>query len=182
MAREPILSAENELNPEEDRVLRPKSMEEMIGQRSVYERLQIAVDAAIKRGEPLGHILLDGPPGLGKTTFAMCIPNSMGVPVQLASGAALAAPKDIVPYLTNAAERSVLFIDEIHRLPTAVEEFLYTAMEDFRIDIVHGDGANARTLNLWLKPFTLIGADHTSRYALGPTPGSISTARTSRLL
>jgi Holliday junction DNA helicase RuvB len=158
MAREPILSADTEAGTEEDRVLRPKSMEEMIGQRSVYERLHIAVDAAIKRNEPLGHILLDGPPGLGKTTFAMCIPSSMNVPIQMASGAALAAPKDIIPYLTNASERSVLFIDEIHRLPTVVEEFLYTAMEDFRVDIVHGDGANARTLSLWLKPFTLIGA------------------------
>ncbi len=143
---------------EEDRELRPQKMEEMIGQQSVYERLQIAVDAAGKRSEPLGHILLDGPPGLGKTTFAMCIPSSLGVPVQLTSGAALSAPKDLIPYLTNASERSVLFIDEIHRLPTAVEEYLYTAMEDFRVDIVHGDGTNARTLNLWLKPFTLIGA------------------------
>ena len=143
---------------DEDRELRPQKMEEMIGQRSVYERLQIAVDAACKRSEPLGHILLDGPPGLGKTTFAMCIPRSLGVPVQLTSGAALGAPKDLIPYLTNASERSVIFIDEIHRLPTAVEEYLYTAMEDFRVDIVHGDGTNARTLNLWLKPFTLIGA------------------------
>lgn len=168
MAREPILSAETEPVAEEDRVLRPKTMEEMIGQRSVYERLHIAVDAAMKRDEPLGHILLDGPPGLGKTTFAMCIPKSLGVPVQLTSGAALAAPKDIVPYLTNASARSVLFIDEIHRLPTVVEEFLYTAMEDFRVDIVHGDGANARTLNLWLKPFTLIGA--TTRAGLLSAP------------
>jgi Holliday junction DNA helicase RuvB len=133
-------------------------MGEMIGQRDVYERLQIAVDAAIKRDEPLGHILLDGPPGLGKTTFAMCIPRSLGVPVQLTSGPTLTAPKDLIPYLTNASEKSVLFIDEIHRLPKAVEEYLYTAMEDFRVDIVHGDGTNARTLNLWLKPFTLIGA------------------------
>jgi Holliday junction DNA helicase RuvB len=133
-------------------------MQEMVGQRKVYQRLHIAVDAAQKRGEPLGHILLDGPPGLGKTTFAMCIPRALGVNIQLTSGAAIVAPKDLVPYLTNADERSVLFIDEIHRLPAAVEEYLYTAMEDFRIDIVHGDGTNARTLNLWLKPFTLIGA------------------------
>ena len=168
MAREPILSAETDISSEEDRVLRPQSMEQMIGQRAVYERLQIAVDAAMKREEPLGHILLDGPPGLGKTTFATCIPRSLGVPVQLTSGAALTAPKDLVPYLTNASHRSVLFIDEIHRLPTAVEEYLYTAMEDFRVDIVHGDGANARTLNLWLKPFTLIGA--TTRAGLLSAP------------
>jgi Holliday junction DNA helicase RuvB len=157
MSREPILHQSPEPNDDE-RVLRPQTMDQMIGQRDVYERLQIAVDAAQKRGDPLGHILFDGPPGLGKTTFAMCIPRALGVNVQLTSGAALQAPKDLVPYLTNADERSVLFIDEIHRLPTAVEEYLYTAMEDFRIDIVHGDGTNARTLNLWLKPFSLIGA------------------------
>ena len=151
-----------------DRDLRPRSMDQMIGQRQVYERLQIAVDAATKRGEALGHLLLDGPPGLGKTTFAMCIPRDLGVNVQFTSGAAISAPKDIVPYLTNADERSVLFIDEIHRLPTAVEEYLYTAMEDFRVDIVHGEGTTARTLNLWLKPFTLIGA--TTRAGLLSAP------------
>ena len=140
----------------------------MVGQREVHERLGIAVDAASKRGEPLGHILLDGPPGLGKTTFATCIPRDMGVGVQIASGAALAAPKDLLPYLTNIEERSVLFIDEIHRMPKAVEEFLYPAMEDFRIDIVLGEGVNARTINLQLKPFTLIGA--TTRTGLLSAP------------
>jgi holliday junction DNA helicase RuvB len=102
--------------------------------------------------------LFDGPPGLGKTTFATCIPRDLGVPVQIASGAALAAPKDLLPYLTNLEERSVLFIDEIHRLPKAVEEFLYPAMEDYRIDVTLGEGVNARTVNIPLKPFTLIGA------------------------
>ena len=158
----------DDLNNDEDRDLRPQRMEDMIGQRDVYERLQIAVDAATKRGEALGHILLDGPPGLGKTTFAMCIPRAMGSDVQLTSGAALSAPKDLIPYLTNASERSVIFIDEIHRLPKAVEEYLYTAMEDFRVDIVHGEGTTARTLNLWLKPFTLIGA--TTRAGLLSAP------------
>ena len=143
-------------------------MRDMVGQREVHERLGIAVDAASKRGEPLGHILLDGPPGLGKTTFATCIPRDMGVAVQIASGAALAAPKDLLPYLTNIEERSVLFIDEIHRMPKAVEEFLYPAMEDFRIDIVLGEGVNARTINLQLKPFTLIGA--TTRTGLLSAP------------
>lgn len=156
MARDPIFTGSS--SEDDDRDLRPQRMEEIIGQRDVFERLQIALDAANKRGEPLGHILLDGPPGLGKTTFAMCIPRSLGVTFQLTTGAALSAPKDLVPYLTNAAERSVLFIDEIHRLPSSVEEYLYTAMEDFRVDIVHGEGTNARTLNIWLKPFTLIGA------------------------
>src|SRR6185312_13291771 len=97
-------------------------------------------------------------PGLGKTTFATCIPRELGVNVQIASGAALSAPKDLIPYLTNAEQGSVLFIDEIHRLPKAVEEFLYPAMEDFRIDIALGEGVNARTINMPLKPFTLIGA------------------------
>ena len=131
-------------------------------------RLEIAVDAAEKRQEPLGHILFDGPPGLGKTTFAICIPHDLGVGLQIASGAAMTAPKDIIPYLTNAAERSVLFIDEIHRLPKAVEEFLYPAMEDFRIDLTLGEGVNARTINMQLKPFTLIGA--TTRTGLLSAP------------
>src|ERR1700745_327476 len=130
--------------------LGPRHMSEMVGQRKVAERLAIAVDAASKRKEPLGHILLDGPPGLGKTTFATCIPRDLGVALQIASGAALAAPKDLLPYLTNAEEGSVLFIDEIHRLPKAVEEFMYPAMEDFRIDIVLGEGAGARTVNMKL--------------------------------
>jgi Holliday junction DNA helicase RuvB len=143
-------------------------MAEMIGQRAVYERLEIAIDASRKRGETLGHILLDGPPGLGKTTFATCIPNELGVSLQIASGAALSAPKDLLPYLTNAAEGSVLFIDEIHRLPIAVEEFLYPAMEDFRIDITLGDGVAARTINMPLRPFTLVGA--TTRSGLLSAP------------
>jgi Holliday junction DNA helicase RuvB len=128
----------------------------------------VAVDAARKRGDPLGHILFDGPPGLGKTTFALCIPRELGVGMQLASGPSLKAPKDLIPYLTNAEERSVLFIDEIHRLQGAVEEYLYTAMEDFRIDLVLGEGINARTHNLWLKPFTLIGATTRAGMLSGP--------------
>jgi Holliday junction DNA helicase RuvB len=179
MPREPILSgddAEEPLPPvqysaltrEEDQALRPQRMEDMVGQREVYERLKIAVDAAQIRQEPLGHILLDGPPGLGKTTFATCIPRALGVPLQIASGAALAAPKDLLPYLTNAEEGSVLFIDEIHRLPKAVEEFMYPAMEDFRVDITLGEGMNARTVNMALRPFTLIGA--TTRSGLLSAP------------
>ncbi len=156
------------MGTEEDVALRPKTMVEMVGQRQVAERLRIAVDAAIKRGEPLGHILLDGPPGLGKTTFATCIPRELGVSLQIASGAALAAPKDLLPYLTNAEQGSVLFIDEIHRLPKAVEEFMYPAMEDFRIDITLGEGMNARTVNMSLRPFTLIGA--TTRTGLLSAP------------
>jgi holliday junction DNA helicase RuvB len=167
VARESIMKQEI---PEDDKdsALRPKRIADMVGQREVIEVLQIAIDAASKRNEPLGHILFDGPPGLGKTTFATCIPREMGVSVQLASGPALKAPKDIIPYLTNLEDRSVLFVDEIHRLPKAVEEYLYTAMEDFRIDIVLGEGVSARTLNLQLKPFTLIGATTRAGMLSGP--------------
>jgi Holliday junction DNA helicase RuvB len=166
MSREPILHR-SETAAEDDR-LRPQRMRDMVGQRAVYSRLEIALDAARKRDEPLGHILFDGPPGLGKTTFATCIPRDMGVSFQIASGATLRAPKDLIPYLTNAEERSVLFIDEIHRMQKAVEEFLYPAMEDFRIDLTLGEGVNARTLNIQLKPFTLIGA--TTRTGLLSAP------------
>jgi Holliday junction DNA helicase RuvB len=180
VSREPILSAEDSapvesaapryaaLAREDDLALRPQRMEDMVGQRAVYERLKIAVDAARIRSEPLGHILLDGPPGLGKTTFATCIPRALDVPLQIASGAALAAPKDLLPYLTNAEEGSILFIDEIHRLPKAVEEFMYPAMEDFRVDITLGEGVSARTVNLSLRPFTIIGA--TTRSGLLSAP------------
>jgi Holliday junction DNA helicase RuvB len=179
MPREPILSADDTApapeafraerpSREEDTALRPQRMEDMVGQREVYERLKIAVDAALIRNEPLGHVLLDGPPGLGKTTFAMCIPKALNVPLQIASGAALAAPKDLLPYLSNAEEGSILFIDEIHRLPKAVEEFMYPAMEDFRIDITLGEGVSARTVNMSLRPFTIIGA--TTRSGLLSAP------------
>ena len=143
---------------ESEAVLRPKRISEMVGQREVMEVLHIAIDAAKKRGEPLGHILLDGPPGLGKTTFATCIPREMGVSMTMASGPGIKAPKELIPYLTNLERGAVLFIDEIHRIPKPVEEYLYTAMEDFHIDIVLGEGVNARTLNLAIPPFTLIGA------------------------
>jgi Holliday junction DNA helicase RuvB len=165
--REPVLQSAATTN-EDDRALRPQHMRDMVGQRDVFARLEIAVDSARKRGDTLGHILFDGPPGLGKTTFATCIPRDMGVALQIASGAVLQAPKDLIPYLTNAEEGSVLFIDEIHRLPKAVEEFLYPAMEDFRIDILLGDGVNARTINMTLRPFTLIGA--TTRAGLLSAP------------
>lgn len=183
MPRERILSADSqrEADPlghtprealaklrDDELALRPRHMHEMVGQLKVAERLGIAVDAARKRGEPLGHILLDGPPGLGKTTFATCIPRDLGVALQITSGAVLAAPKDLLPYLTNAEGGSVLFIDEIHRLPKAVEEFMYPAMEDFRVDITLGEGAGARTVNMKLRPFTVIGA--TTRSGLLSAP------------
>jgi Holliday junction DNA helicase RuvB len=179
LGRQPILKNDDSEDPDpprsdpppegdEDRELRPQRMRDMIGQREVFARIEIALDAARKRKEPLGHILFDGPPGLGKTTFATVIPRELGVTLQIASGAAMAAPKDLIPYLTNAEQGSVLFIDEIHRLPKAVEEFLYPAMEDFRVDITLGEGVNARTINMSLRPFTLIGA--TTRTGLLSAP------------
>lgn len=157
MTRETLIS--NNPDPQkDDPQLRPTAMSQMIGQQDVIERLRIAIDATKARGETLGHILFDGPPGLGKTTFAHCIPNELGVAIDFLSGPSLKAPKDLVPNLTNLQSRQVLFIDEIHRVPKAVEEYLYTAMEDFRIDLILGEGLNARTHNFKLKPFTLIGA------------------------
>jgi Holliday junction DNA helicase RuvB len=153
---------------ENDSVLRPKRIADMVGQQDVMDVLMIAIDAAKKRGEQLGHILFDGPPGLGKTTFATCIPREMDVAIEMTTGPSLKAPKELIPYLTNLERGSVLFIDEIHRLPKPVEEFLYTAMEDFRIDIVVGEGVNARTLNLSLQPFTLIGATTRAGMLSGP--------------
>jgi len=151
-----------------DAALRPKFLREVIGQRKVAERLEIAVAASRKLGEPLGHILFDGPPGLGKTTFATVLPNELGTSLQMTSGPALAKPADLLPFLTNLEEGSILFIDEIHRMPRVVEEFIYPAMEDFRIDIVLGEGVNARTISMNLKRFTLIGATTRGGMLSGP--------------
>ena len=151
-----------------DEKLRPQRLVEVIGQRSVAERLEIALQASRKRGEPLPHILFDGPPGLGKTTFATVLHNELGVELNMTSGPALDKKMDVMPYLTNAAEGSILFIDEIHRLPKTVEEFIYPVMEDFRVDVVLGEGMSARTINLPLKKFTIIGATTRSGMLSGP--------------
>ncbi len=153
---------------ERDAALRPKWLREVIGQRAVVQRLNIVLNACKKLKEPLPHILFDGPPGLGKTTFAHVLPNEMGTSLQMTSGPALAKPADLLPFLTNLEEGSVLFIDEIHRMPRVVEEFIYPAMEDFRIDIVLGEGVNARTIAMRLKQFTLIGATTRSGMLSGP--------------
>jgi Holliday junction DNA helicase RuvB len=154
-------------DPLDDR-LRPRRLGEVIGQRAVADRLLVALTAARKRSEPLPHILFDGPPGLGKTTFATVLHNELGVELAITSGAALDKKADILPFLTNATEGSILFIDEIHRLPPAVEEFLYPVMEDFRVDIVVGEGMGARTVNLPTKRFTIIGATTRSGMLSGP--------------
>ena len=151
-----------------DDELRPSRLEDVVGQKAVVERLRILLEATRRRKEPLGHLLLDGPPGLGKTTLATVVPRELGTELQITAGPSLSAPKDLLPYLTNAAYGSVLFIDEIHRMPPAVEEFLYPAMEDFRVDITLGDGLNARTINMKLQPFTLIGATTRSGMLTAP--------------
>src|SRR2546425_3364667 len=151
-----------------DAALGPKWLREAIGQKAVVQVLQVAVNASKKLKEPLGHILFDGPPGLGKTTFATVLPNELGTSIQMTSGPALSKPADLLPFVSNAEEGSILFIDEIHRMPRVVEEFIYPAMEDFRVDIVLGEGINARTLSIPLKHFTLIGATTRSGLLSGP--------------
>src|SRR5579871_2833252 len=169
MPREAIVQPEpTEEERQRDNALRPRWLREVIGQRRVVQRLGIVLNACRKRKEPLSHILFDGPPGLGKTTFATVLPNELGTSIQMTSGPALSNPKDLLPFLTNAEEGSILFIDEIHRMPRVVEEFIYPAMEDFRIDIVLGEGINARTISMKLKRFTLIGATTRSGMLSGP--------------
>src|SRR5437667_3745794 len=167
MPREPIFHGNGE-EKQRDAALRPKWLREVIGQKAVVQRLQIAVNASKKLKEPLGHILFDGPPGLGKTTFATVLPHELGTSIQMTSGPALTNPKDLLPFLSNAEEGSILFIDEIHRMPRVVEEFIYPAMEDFRVDIVLGEGINARTISMRLKRFTLVGATTRSGLISGP--------------
>jgi Holliday junction DNA helicase RuvB len=144
--------------------LRPRRLAEYIGQERVKETLQIFIDAARQRGEPLDHVLLYGPPGLGKTTLASIIAVEMGVSLRITSGPAIERQGDLVSILTNIKAGDVLFIDEIHRLNRAVEEVLYAAMEDFAVDIVLGKGPAARTMRIGLPRFTLVGA--TTRLAL----------------
>lgn len=169
MPREAIVQAEPpDEGRERDAALRPRWLREVIGQKAVVQRLSIVLNACKKLKEPLPHLLFDGPPGLGKTTFATVLPNEMGTALQMTSGPALAKPGDLLPFLTNLEEGSVLFIDEIHRMPRVVEEFIYPAMEDFRVDIVLGEGVNARTISMRLKRFTLIGATTRSGMLSGP--------------
>jgi Holliday junction DNA helicase RuvB len=138
--------------------LRPQSFEDFPGQDRVKEKLKVFVEAAKSRGEPLDHILLSGPPGLGKTTLATIISNSMGVEIKTTSGPALDKKGDLAAILTSLTPNSILFIDEIHRLNTVVEEYMYSAMEDYYIDLVTGEGLGARTMKFQLAPFTLVGA------------------------
>ncbi len=160
--------AENNSEKEFDKVLRPRKLIDFAGQPSIVENLEVFVQAATLRNEPLDHVLLHGPPGLGKTTLANIIANEMAVGFKVTSGPVLDKPGDLAGLLTNLASGDVLFIDEIHRLSPVVEEYLYSAMEDYAIDIMIDSGPNARTVQITLNPFTLIGA--TTRSGLLTSP------------
>jgi holliday junction DNA helicase RuvB len=170
--KNPLLSGEAEhLSGEEKQVekaLRPKLLEEFKGQPKIVENLQVFIEAARQRGEALDHVLLHGPPGLGKTTLSYIISTELGTNLRITSGPVLEKPGDLAGLLTNLQPGDVLFIDEIHRLNTVVEEYLYSAMEDFRIDIMIDSGPNARSIQITINPFTLIGA--TTRMGLLTAP------------
>ena len=153
-----IPNLENEVEEKNEYSLRPKTLREYIGQTKVKENLKVYIEAAKKRGEPLDHVLLYGPPGLGKTTLANIIATEMNSNIRITSGPAIEKPGDLAALLTNLAPNDVLFIDEIHRLNKSVEEILYPALEDFNLDIIIGKGPSARSRRLDLPKFTLVGA------------------------
>ena len=161
-------SRENEGSLSNDSLLRPTLLKDFAGQKKTVERLSIMVGAALSRSEPLNHILLSGPPGLGKTTLSFILGYEMGTQVVVTSGPVIDKPGDLAGLLTNLNEGDILFIDEIHRMPKTVEEYLYSAMEDYRIDIMIDQGPNARSVRLNLPKFTLIGA--TTRIGLLTAP------------
>jgi Holliday junction DNA helicase RuvB len=161
----PVLREEDE---EVEQSLRPRRLDDFVGQERIKEQLDIALEAAKGRGDALDHVLLVGPPGLGKTTLATIIREELGVGIRTVAGPALERKGDMAAILTGLEPRDVLFVDEIHRVNSAIEEILYPALEDFRLDIIVGQGAGARTLTLDLPPFTLVGA--TTRTGLLTTP------------
>lgn len=181
--REPHLESNNEHMSSAERdiekVLRPSDFGDFTGQDAVVENLRIFVRAAVQRGEALDHVLLHGPPGLGKTTLAHIVANELGSTIRTTSGPVLDKPGDLAGLLTNLQPNDVLFIDEIHRLSPVVEEYLYSAMEDYRIDIMIESGPNARAVQIKLNPFTLVGA--TTRSGLLTAPLRARFGITSRL-
>ena len=156
--QEPLVTTSLTREDENEGSLRPKTLREYIGQEKAKGNLEVFIQAARMRGEPLDHVLLHGPPGLGKTTLSGIIANEMGVNIRITSGPAIEKPGDLAALLTNLAENDILFVDEIHRLNRSVEEILYPAMEDFAIDIIIGKGPSANSIRLDLPKFTLIGA------------------------
>ncbi|XAM01325.1 Holliday junction branch migration DNA helicase RuvB [Phycisphaeraceae bacterium D3-23] len=170
MATERIISADA-ASPREEQfnlALRPQSLAEYVGQPALTNKLSITLQAVRQRGEPMEHVLLHGPPGLGKTTLAHIIANEMGTHLTVTAGPALTKPGDLVGLLTKLQPRDVLFIDEIHRLPIALEEYLYSAMEDFKIDVQIDSGMHAKTITLPVQPFSLIGATTRAGLLSGP--------------
>ena len=177
--RDGSLEGLNDQEREFDRVLRPKTFDDFSGQDRILENLKIFVEAANQRDEALDHVLLHGPPGLGKTTLAHIIANELNSGIKVSSGPVLEKPGDLAGLLTNLSEGDVLFIDEIHRLSPVIEEYLYSAMEDYKIDIVLDTGPNARSVQIGISPFTLIGA--TTRSGLLTAPLRARFGITSRL-
>ncbi len=165
---EPVAREVDARVPRDDSALRPQSFDEYVGQRKVVDNLKVFVTAAARRGEKLDHVLFSGPPGIGKTTLAHLIAGALGVPLRAVGAPAIEHKGTLASYLTSLEPRGVLFIDEVHRLQPVVEEYLYPAMEDFRLEIPVGDGANAEMLPLALQPFTLVGA--TTRTGLLSAP------------
>jgi len=162
----------------DDASLRPSRLDEFVGQDALKERLQTFIDATKQRGEPLDHVLFSGPPGLGKTTLAMLLARELGVSIRTTSGPALERPGDLVGLLTGLRTRDVLFVDEVHRLRATLEEFLYPAMEDYRVDVRIAEGPHAQTIPVGVEPFTLVGATTRAGMLTAPLLGRFGITET----
>ena len=177
----PLLNPEEE-DPVVEETLRPSSMQDFVGQQKVIRNLSVFIQAAKKRGEALDHVILSGPPGLGKTTLAYIISREMGAQIKPTTGPVLEKPGDLAGMLTNLEEGDVLFIDEIHRLNPVVEEYLYSAMEDYKLDIIIDSGPNARSVQIELNRFTLVGATTRKGLLTAPPACTLRHRHAARLL